>query len=111
MRKSKLLSGIRIYHPVISTNAVRRNLLEQRTRFLYLNSDYKLDSTELQTEILLPEIRLDFIGGNGAIYCGHFLNLNASEVLMEEFLKGEDVLRQTPHCALHNISGTPQSSG
>ncbi len=50
----------------------------------YLNIDYKLDSAELQTEILLPEIRLDFIGGNGAIYCGHFLNLNASGSTLSE---------------------------
>jgi len=50
----------------------------------YLNIDYKLDSAELQTEILLPEIRLDFIGGNGSIYCGHFLNLNASGSTLSE---------------------------
>ena len=50
----------------------------------YLNIDYKLESEELQTEILLPEIRLDYIGGNGSIYCGHILNLNAGESTLSE---------------------------
>ncbi len=50
----------------------------------YLNVDYKLDSAELQTEILLPEIRLDFIGGNGSIHCGYILNLNASGSTLSE---------------------------
>ena len=50
----------------------------------YLNIDYKLESEELQTEILLPEIRLDFIGGNGSIYCGHILNLNTAESTLSE---------------------------
>ena len=34
---------------------------------------------ELNSSILLPEVRLDFIGGNGSIYCGHFLDLHVSE--------------------------------
>ncbi len=50
----------------------------------YLNVDYKLDAAELQTEILLPEIRLDFIGGNGSIHCGYILNLNASGSTLSE---------------------------
>lgn len=50
----------------------------------YLNVDYKLDSAELQTEILLPEIRLDFIGGNDSIHCGHILNLKASGSTLSE---------------------------
>jgi len=37
------------------------------------------DVIELNSSILLPEVRLDFIGGNGSIYCGHFLDLHVSE--------------------------------
>ncbi len=37
------------------------------------------DVNELNSSILLPEVRLDFIGGNGSIYCGHFLDLHVSE--------------------------------
>ncbi len=46
----------------------------------HLNIGYNVqDIDELNTSILLPEVHLDYIGGNGSIYCGHFLDLDVSE--------------------------------
>lgn len=46
----------------------------------HLNIGYNVqDIDELNASILLPEVHLDYIGGNGSIYCGHFLDLDVSE--------------------------------
>lgn len=41
----------------------------------HLDIGYKFGTEEFAVDMMIPNISVDFIGGNGAIYCGNFINL------------------------------------
>ena len=45
---------------------------------------YSLGAIEQQTETLFPVISMDFIGGNGSIYCGNFIDLEVQEKTLQK---------------------------
>jgi|GEM_PF-852618 len=41
----------------------------------HLDIGYKFATNNFAADTLIPDITVDFIGGNGALYCGNFINL------------------------------------
>lgn len=64
--------------PKLSTdfrNRAKNNDLLKKS----LDIDYKVSPDIFNNQVLIPEIKLDYIGGNGTVYCGNFLNMCIQE--------------------------------
>jgi len=64
--------------------AFRRKAKKDEVFKSHLDIDYRFDSIELQADILFPDISVDFIGGNGSIYCGNFIDLGVQEKTLQK---------------------------
>jgi hypothetical protein len=50
----------------------------------HLDIGYKFGTEEFATDTMIPDITVDFIGGNGAIYCGNFINLKLQPATIQK---------------------------
>lgn len=63
---------------------------------------YNLDSIELQTDTLFPDIAVDFIGGNGSLHLGNFIDLSAQEKTLQKNIAATFLV----HNLLASLSGS-----
>jgi hypothetical protein len=50
----------------------------------YLDIGYKFSTDDFEADTLIPDITVDFIGGNGALYCGNFINLKLQPATVQK---------------------------
>jgi len=50
----------------------------------HLDIGYKFSTDNFEADTLIPDITVDFIGGNGAIYCGNFINLKLQATTVQK---------------------------
>lgn len=49
-----------------------------------LDIGYKFATDDFEADTLIPDITVDFIGGNGAIYCGNFIDLKLQPATVQK---------------------------
>jgi hypothetical protein len=50
----------------------------------HLDIGYKFGTEAFAVDTMIPDITVDFIGGNGAIYCGNFINLKLQPTTVQK---------------------------
>jgi hypothetical protein len=62
-----------------------RNYAKQcRELGAHLDIGYKFATDDFEADTLIPDITVDFIGGNGAIYCGNFIDLKLQPATVQK---------------------------
>lgn len=80
----KLENSVRSSKGLALATAFRRMAKKDVVFTSHLDIDYSFDSIEFQTDILFPDIAVDYIGGNGAIYCANFIDLGVQEKTLQK---------------------------
>lgn len=62
----------------------RRYAKQYRELGTHLDIGYKFGTEEFAVDTMIPDVTVDFIGGNGAIYCGNFINLKLQPATVQK---------------------------
>jgi hypothetical protein len=62
----------------------RKYAKDYRELGTHLDIGYKFATDDFDVDTLIPDITVDFIGGNGAIYCGNFINLKLQPATVQK---------------------------
>lgn len=62
----------------------RKYAKQYRELGAHLDIGYKFATDDFAADTMIPDITVDFIGGNGAIYCGNFINLRLQPVTVQK---------------------------